>query len=453
MRRTPGSRLVAAGISLAVFLFVVACASASQSSSTMTTLVVWVDTPSISASISDRIAAYTHDHPNTQVKVFDQAGKINNGDVSISIEALTGGDLSPDVVALTDRDFRLMSNQSDLVNLDPYVMRDSTFDSSDFFPGVWESFRDRGKQYAIPSEVVPWMIYYNKDLFARAKREDPAPGWRISDFVDAGQQVLNASEGKQQIAGFVTDPAVAILPFVESFGVIPQDGAVDPYAKWLDDKRTADALQWFADLGLRARIMPAGVSNRSLGFWFGGRAAMAGMFMDQRNQLPPFLQRREVLLTPTTVGTPTPPPGWKFNWGVTTVPKAEVQTTVYYVSGYAIPQASKHPDEAWALIDYLTGTLPDRPGRAYVPARESLAYSKHFANLYPETGHASYIQSVVLGHPLPAYPPSAQINPDDLQGILDGTVHPSVGLQSYRDRIQPLLAPQPTPSPTPIGSG
>lgn len=441
-------------VSFAVFLLVVACATVSSSyGTTTTTLVLWVDTPSISASISDRIDAFTRDHPNIQVKVFNQAGKINNGDVSNSIEALANGDLSPDVVALTDLDFRLMSNQSDLIDLGPYILRQTSFDSSDFFPNVWDAFRQRGKQYAIPSEVIPWMVFYNKDLFDKSKTRYPTLNWRTSDFVNAGEQVVGSAQGKEQVVGFVTDPTVATLPIVETFGVQPQDASVDPYAKWLDDKRSAEALQWFADLNLRAKMMPPDPSGRSLGFWFGGRSAMAGMFMDQRNQLPPYLQRREVDLTPTVLGTRTPPPGWKFHWGVAPVPMAEVQTSVYYVSGYGIPQFSKDPDDAWTLIDYLTSTLPEHPGRAYVPARESLAYSKRFADLYPEDGRASYVQSVVVGHPVPAYPPAARINQDELRGILDGTVHPSVGLLSYRDRIQPLLAPQPTPTPTPIGSG
>jgi ABC-type glycerol-3-phosphate transport system substrate-binding protein len=444
---------VAAIVSLAVVVVLVACATVTQSSLPTTTLVVWVDTPAAGAAIQSRIDAFTQDHPNIQVKVFNQATKINNGDISIAIEALTGSELSPDVVALTDLDFRLMSNESDLIDLSPYVIRETDFDSSDFFPLVWDAFRDKGKQYAIPSEVVPWMIYYNKDLFDKARVAYPTGNWSTSQFVNDGEQVVANAQGKEQVTGFVTDPAAAMLPFVETYGVVPEDAAVDPFAKWLDDPRTAEAFQWFAGLSTHDKIMPTDPSNRNLGFWFGGRAAMAGMFMDQRNQLPPYMQRQQVQLTPTVLGTQTPPPGWKFHWGVASVPTAEVPATVYYTQGYGIPSASKDPDDAWTLIDYLTSSLPDHPAHAYVPARESLAYSKAFADLYPEDGRQSYLQSVVVGRPLPAYPPAAQITTDELQGILDGSVQPNVGLHSYRDRIQPILAPQPTPTPTVVGSG
>jgi ABC-type glycerol-3-phosphate transport system substrate-binding protein len=422
-----------------------ACALAPSTGPPPAPLVLWVATPAIAASLQQRINSFMHDHPNLTVQVFNQSGKIKNGDISIAIEALNGSALAPDVVALTDSDFRLMSNRGDLLNLGPYVIQQSDFDTGDFFPASLDAFSDKGKQMAIPSEIVPWMVYYNKDLFAKANVTPPASTWRASEFVADAQQVKAGYVGKQDIAGFVTDPTAALLPVIETFGVQPPDAVDDPYVHWLDDKRTAAAAQWFADLTLRQGIMPNDTSNQSLGLWFSGRAAMAAMFMDQRNMLPPYMLR-DIQETPTAIASPTPPPGWKFSWGVSMFPTAEVQTTVYYVSGYAIPQSSQDPDNAWLLIDYLTRHLPDRPGRAYVPARESLAFSNDFALLYPETGREAYLQSVLLGHRVPAFPPSVALNQDDIRGMLDGTTRPSTSLQAYRDRIQPILT-QPAPPP------
>src|SRR5207245_10301780 len=125
------------------------------------------------ASIRQRIDRFTREHPNLNVKVFDQAGKIQNGDVSIAIEALANTDLAPDVMALTATDFRLMSNRSDLMNLAPYFIQDIGFQPDDFFPTILDTFRDKGKQYAVPSEIVPWVIFYNKQLFEAAKIAPP----------------------------------------------------------------------------------------------------------------------------------------------------------------------------------------------------------------------------------------------------------------------------------------
>ncbi len=453
MLRQVNARVRAALVSAILVAVVAACAVApSIATAPPITLVVWVDNPAIGASIQQRIVPFMRDNPNIAVKVFDQFGRIRNGDVSTAIEALANSELSPDVVALTNQDFGLMSNRDDLVDLRPYIYQETNFQQDDFFPGILEVFQNRGKQQAIPSELVPWVIYYNRTLFDQAKLSPPSLDWTASEFIlDAGR-VQELAKQKDQLAGFVTDPTVAILPFIEEFGVEPQNAADDPDARWLDDKRSADALQWFADLNLRQRVMPVDRGNRSLGLWFVGRAGMTATFMDQRNQLPPYLQRRlGVSLTPTTTASPAQTPGWRFKWGVAMMPKAEIQTTMYYVSGYGIPQTSRNPDAAWFLIDYLTRHLPEQPGRAYVPSRESLAHSKEFAALYPEDGREAYIRSIEVGHPIPVWPPQAQPTFDDLEGALTGSIHPANALHALRDRVQPILNRPAPPTPTPIG--
>ena len=121
------------------------------------------------------------------------------------------------------------------------------------------------------------------------------------------------------------------------------------------------------------------------------------------------------------------------------MPKASVTGSVYNVPGYGIPSASKYPDQAWTLIDYLSRNLPDQAVRAYVPARESLAYSKAYADLLPDTGREAYLDSIEYGQRVPAYPATADPSYDDLDGMLQGTVNPTSGLLALRDRIQPIL--------------
>jgi len=436
---------------IAILFVVAACAVAPTAINAPVNLVVWVDNPAIGASIRQRIIPFERDHPNIQIKVFDQLGKIRNGDVSTAIEALNDSELAPDVIALSDSDIALMSNPNDLMNLSPYIIQQSDFHLDDFFPTVLSDFQVRGRQLAIPSEIVPWVIFYNKQMFNTAKVSFPSLDWTTSEFVSDAQRVQRGTSAKQSTIGFVTDPTQAFLAFTETYGVQPQSGVDDPYAHWLDDPQTIAAMQWFADLGLRQRIMPTEIGNRSVGLWFAGRAAMTGMFMDQREQLPAYMQRNLSSLTPTVTASPVPPAGWKFPWGVTMVPKATVRSSIYYVSGYGISQTSHDPDNSWLLVDYLTGHLPEQTGHAYVPARESLAYSKAFAQLYPETGRQAYIQSIQEGQRIPAWPPGAQITQADLQNILLGTQHAANGLHAIRDRIQPVLATQVTPVPTPLG--
>ena len=444
-------RLVASLIALAVV--VAACAAAPITSTTDRNLVIWVATPSVGASILQRIGTFMHDNPGIHVTVFDHTGAIKNGDVSIAIEALQTSNVAPDVIALTDRDLGLMSNQADLLDLGPYVIEQSGFQTDDFFPSTLDAFRAHGKQYAIPSEVDPWVVFYNKQLFDKAHVPYPNVSWSASEFLTAAgyiQGTVQTTDRREQQVGFVTNPTQALLPVIQSFGVDPGDGSDDPYAKWLIDHRSVEAGQWLTDLVVRHKVMPFDPEGRETGFWFIGRSGIAAMFMDQREQIPAYFERNRDL-TPTVTGTAVPPAGWKFSWDVAMMPKQEVETSIFSISGYGISQTSTHPDDAWLLIDYLTKHLPQQTGSAYVPSRESLAYSPEFAALYPEPGREAYIRSVLEGHRIPIWPPAADPTTQDLTGMLQGTVHPGQAMQAYRDRIQPLINLAPPATPTPIG--
>ena len=95
----PFARLTFAALLATVFALA-ACAM-TPTALPSSTLVVWVDTPAIGASLQQRIQPFLKDHPNLQIKVFSQAGRIKNGDISTAIEALSTSELSPDVVAST----------------------------------------------------------------------------------------------------------------------------------------------------------------------------------------------------------------------------------------------------------------------------------------------------------------------------------------------------------------
>lgn len=445
------SRWLAIGISLITGLLTAVACSLIPSNQPPTTLVIWVSDPSFGASISQRLQPFLHDHPNLQVKVFDQAGRILSGDVSLAIEALAGTEKAPDVIAITDLEFQLMSNPDDLLNLSPYVMEQSNFQSEDFFPSVLDAFRLQGRQYAIPSDVVPWMIFYNEQLFDQAGLSYPSMNWSTSEFVADAQQVQARRAGNGEVAGFVTDSGVALLPAISIFGAVPKDIKDDPDVSWLADPRAARGLDWLAGLALRDKIMPIDSQNRSEALWAMGRAAMGGMFMDQRNLLPAFMQRSSASLTPTPTGRAAAS-GWNFPWGVTMMPKAEIQSTVYFVAGYAIPATSHDPDNAWLLIDYLTRNLPESPGRAYVPSRMSLAHSAKFASLYPEEGREAYIRSVQLGQRIPVLPLAAYASFADLQNVFTGTASSSEALHTFQDHVRSLATTSPASS-TPAPSG
>src|SRR5947209_5560633 len=55
-------------------------------------------------------------------------------------------------------------------------------DLSQFDQSIVKGLQVDGKQVAVPYDLGPLMIYFNKDMFAKAGAKAPAPGWTTDDF-------------------------------------------------------------------------------------------------------------------------------------------------------------------------------------------------------------------------------------------------------------------------------
>ena len=55
--------------------------------------------------------------------------------------------------------------------------------AEDYAPSITEGLRYEGKQVALPYDVGPFVIFYNKDAFKAAGLKEPAIGWTTDDFM------------------------------------------------------------------------------------------------------------------------------------------------------------------------------------------------------------------------------------------------------------------------------
>lgn len=398
------------------------------------TLRVAVPDPTQAAYIDERIRDFERDNPTIRVEVMSRlSGFRGNLGQGITTLATTGNGL--DVVYLTDQDFQSLSDVDILTDLTSYVRETTDLRPPEFYPTALPAFQNRGRQMALPAEMVPLVIFYNKDLFDQSGVGYPTADWTTQEFLVTAKKLTKEPETRNGVAGFAADPNSTVWSFVLAHGGEFPDPLRDASARTLTAPASIRGFQWFADLAVRERVTPQPLNNRSLGHWFGGRAAMAALFMNARNLVPSSGQ-------PQAQATPTPGPRqtWPFRWDVAPIPREERRATVVYVAGYAIPKGAKHPDEAWQLIRHLTRTLPvQATAGAYVPAIKSLSQSPEFAALYPESGRKVYLDSVEFGYTIPLLPAAARPNDQDLSPIFRGEISAEQGLQRLREKMAPSL--------------
>jgi multiple sugar transport system substrate-binding protein len=168
------------------------------------------------------------------------------------------------------------------------LISDGGLDANDFDANVWQSVAFDGKHYAIPLDVHPLGMYYNRTLFKKAGIVDAAgnakPPTNRQEFLDACQRITTHEKGQW---GFVfTWQRTNVFTVIRQFG-----GSIfsDDYARCtLTEPATVAGLQFCVDLIHKLRVAPTPAAmNPFIGF----RQGKVGMVFEGIYMLPE-LQRQ-----------------------------------------------------------------------------------------------------------------------------------------------------------------
>jgi ABC-type glycerol-3-phosphate transport system substrate-binding protein len=272
-------------------------------------------------------------------------------------------DLQVDAVVWLPDPTLIGGEQSAVLSLEPFLSEIVEFDEGDFFPGLLDAFRWRGDLYGLPAYLGMSVMYYNRDMFDAQGVAYPRAGWTWQDFFDSAQQLTTIEEGGGEQTGhwgFVSHPAFGdLIPFILQHGGAVYDDPLEPTRPVCDDPLTAEAIQWYADLGLVHGVMPIVQQDK----------------VDELSRFPTdafALQQAAMVMGGIGArgGDIIP---WNFGWGVAPLPRDQTGGAWMVLRGYFIAARTDHPWQAWALVRSLTESEP-----SLLPARRSVAESETF---------------------------------------------------------------------------
>ncbi len=279
-------------------------------------------------------------------------------------------------------------------------------DVEGFYPSLIEVFTIDGTLYCPPKDFSTMALQYNKDLFDAAGVEYPTADWTWDDM-RAAAETISASD--PNIVGLVTPPNLERwLPFLYQAGGALFD---DEGSFTFDSDATREALDLYVGMvneGIAGP--PSSVDAGWGGEAFGeGRTAMAM----EGNWVIQFLLENYPEL----------------NWGVTELPAGPAgKATMAFTVCYGVGADNDHPEESWALVNFLTGAEGARfvaeSSFGPMPARQEVA------DLYLET-----------------WVPRAEgtsFDPDDIQAFVAGADYAyrwqlPVGFQQFADAFNAAL--------------
>lgn len=151
--------------------------------------------------IDDAISRFEAKHPG--VKVQFESG-IMKSDYSEWLSEQMMKDTEPDVFFVQEADFSTFAQINALKNLNDLIKEDDSFDPDAFYRTAYEYGKYGGKQYALPIECAPNMMFVNKSILDREKIELPARDWTWNDFYRICRKVTKDTDGTGIIDQFGT---------------------------------------------------------------------------------------------------------------------------------------------------------------------------------------------------------------------------------------------------------
>ncbi|MBC7789907.1 MAG: sugar ABC transporter substrate-binding protein [Anaerolineae bacterium] len=303
------------------------------------------------------------------------------------------GDATPDITQLGNTWIPEFVALNALEPLGPYISRSTTVTRDDFFKGIWETNVIDDVVYGIPWYVDTRVIFYRTDILARAGYPKPPASW--STWLEAMRKIkAQAGPDRYAILLPTNEWPQPVVFAMQGGSTLLRDGG--RYAAFRDPAFRR-AFEFYVGLfreGLAPKVANTQISNVYDEFARGTFAMyITGPWNigEFRRRLPDSLQGR---------------------WATAMLPGPAGDSSRVSLAGgasLALFSASKHKQEAWRLIEYLSE--PAQQLRFFhltgdLPARVSAWRDTSLAN---DPYARAFYEQLALVVPVPKVPEIEQI--------------------------------------------
>ena len=278
------------------------------------------------------------------------------------------GNTAPDVAMMDPGHFQALAKRKALLPLNEFFDSTPGFDIGAFYKPIVDAHSLNGVCYVLPRDIAPQgLVYYNKKLFREKGIPFPDGSWtwdfevrpelREKDFLWVMQQLTEKGpDGKVKRYGFTSGwPAEAIDTFMFSYGLDYVDDYSHPTKIYYNLPDMVKIYDFYVDLAMKKKWMP---SNQEV----------SSVLQSTTQQL--FVQQKVAMYQNGIWEVPNMrkmmPPDSKdfFEWDIALFPACARDVTgkprrsfPTGGSGYSIFSSTKHPEEAWKLVRYMSGPV------------------------------------------------------------------------------------------------
>lgn len=305
--------------------------------------------------------AFEARHPGIRIQFIKQ----NEGR---KVDTMIAGGDAPDLIELHIDKLHYYVEAGILRDLTPMLSPAERADLKAYFPVAREPFQREGQVYGIPWGYVPFLLFYNKNLFDKYGVPYPGEGWTWDDYRRAAKAMTHDLDGD----GVTDEFGAAFAQWQDGYYTwFFQNGArvlsPDGQRATFDDPRVVETLAFLQKLTREDRVMPTDVN----------RPKQAGM--------GPFEAGRLGMHGPTgSFYIPTYRTYERVDWDIASVPRGPGgRGTIVAPIAFGVSRQSRHPEEALKLVRFLgseEGQWILAESGLFVPCRRDVALSDRFLN-------------------------------------------------------------------------
>ena len=168
------------------------------------------------------IRIYEEEHPGVKVRYVSGIGKDDYSEW-LAEQFMKG--TGPDLFFVLPEDFSLLAYTGALYPLDDTIRQDEAFDLSCYYEACKNAGQMAGRQYALPYESVPTLMFVNKSLLEEYGINMPSHSWTWDDFYRIYSQITEASaEGSKEKAYGVYNYSWTDMLYANDAVLFSEDG-------------------------------------------------------------------------------------------------------------------------------------------------------------------------------------------------------------------------------------
>ena len=284
--------------------------------------------------VDDAIALFEEQHPGVKVEYVSGIMKEDYSEW-LSEQMMKG--TAPDVFFVTGEHFNDFAAADALKDLAPFMEEDAEFDGEKYYSSACEYGIYEGKQYALPFECAPKLMFVNKSILTAEGIPMPAVDWTWEDFYKICRKVTKDTDGNGTVDQFGTVGYTWEDAFDSNNVCLFNKNGTECY---LTDEKAGEAIAFME----RLEGLNSGYSVTSKDFTLGNVVFQPMLFSEYRAYKSYPLSIKKYA---------------GFEWDCITMPAGPKGENISRLDtlSVAMNASSVHTQYAWELMKLLTGDV------------------------------------------------------------------------------------------------